>query len=56
MIAERMVGGPSYPEMIEEVDKELTNVIEDFGRAMNIETLRIVNETSKLPFSQSTNI
>ncbi len=58
MIAARMIGGPAYPEMIEEVDRELTKVIEDFDRAMNFEALRIANianETSKLSFSQSIN-
>ena len=52
IIAARTIGGPSYPEMIEEVDRELTKVIEDFDRAMNFEALRIANETSKLSFSQ----
>ena len=47
MIAARTIGGPSYPEMIEEMDKELTNVIEDFDRAMNFEALCLANETSK---------
>ena len=51
MIAARTIGGPAYPEMIEEVDRELTKVIEDFDRAMNFEAL--ANETSKLSFSQS---
>ena len=58
MIAARTIGGPAYPEMIEEVDRELTKVIEDFDRAMNFEALRIANmanETSKLLFSQSVN-
>ena len=55
MIAARMIGGPSYPEMIEEIDRELTKVIEDFDRAMSFEALRVVNETSKLSFSQSVN-
>ena len=55
MIAARTIGGPSYPEMIEEVDRELTKVIEDFGHAMNVETLRIANDTSKLSFSQPVN-
>ena len=58
MIAARTIGGPSYPEMIEEVERELTKVIEDFDRAMNFEALRIANmanETSKLLFSQSVN-
>jgi len=47
MIAARTIGGPSYPEMIEEMDKELTNVIEDFDRATNFEALCLANETSK---------
>ncbi len=37
MIAARRIGGPAYPEMIEEIDKELTMVIEDFDRAINFE-------------------
>ena len=53
MVAARTTGGLSYPEMIEEMDKEFTKVIEDFDRAMNYETLRLANETSKLSFSQS---
>ena len=51
MIAARRIGGPAYPEMIEEVDRELTKVIEDFDRAMNFETLRLVNETKAFLFS-----
>jgi len=51
MIAARRIGGPAYPEMIEEIDKELTMVIEDFDRAINFEAL--ANDTSKLSFSQS---
>ena len=53
MITARTIGGPSYPERIEEANRELTEVIEDFDRAMDYETLRIANETSKLSFSQS---
>ena len=53
MSAARTIGGPSYPEMIEEMDKELTKVIDDFDRAMDFEALRLANETSKLSFSQS---
>jgi hypothetical protein len=53
MIAARTTGGPAYPEMIEEIDRELSKVIEDFDRAVNVETLRLANETSKLSFSQS---
>ncbi len=48
-----MICGPAYPEMIEEIDRELTKVIEDFDRAMNYEVLRLANETSKLSFSHS---
>ena len=51
MIAARRIGGPAYSEMIEEIDRELTKVIEDFDRAMSFETLRLANETSKLSFS-----
>ena len=47
MIAERTVGGLVRPEKIEEMDRELTEVIEDFDRAMNIEALRQAKETSK---------
>ena len=39
--------------MIDEMDDELTKVIEDFDRAMNFEALRLANETSKPSFSQS---
>ena len=52
MMTARTIGGPAYPEMIEEVDRELTKVIEDFDRAMNFEALRLANETSKLSLSQ----
>ena len=34
-------GGPAYREKIEEIDSELTKVTEDFGRAVNIEALRL---------------
>ena len=51
MTAARRIGGPAYPEMIEEMDRELTKVIEDFDRAINFETL--ANDTSKLSLSQS---
>ena len=46
MIAARTIGGPSYQEMIEEMDIELTKVIDDFDRAVNVEALRLANETS----------
>ena len=50
MIAARTISGPTYPEMIEEIERELTKVIEDFDRVMNFEALRLANEISKLPF------
>jgi len=53
MTAARTIGGPAYPEMIEEIDRELSNVIEDFERAVYVEGLRLADETSKLSFSQS---
>ena len=53
MILARTSGGPAYPEMIGEMDRALSNVIEDFNRAVYVEALRLANETSKLLFSQS---
>jgi len=47
MIAERTLGGLVHPEKFEEMDEELTKVIEDFDRAVNIEALRLAKETSK---------
>ena len=47
MIAERTLSGLVHPEKIEEMDRELTKVIEDFDRAMNVEALRLAKETSK---------
>ena len=52
-ITARTIGGTAYPDMIEEMDRELTKVIEDFGRAMNFEALRLANESSKLSCHQS---
>ena len=47
MIAERTLGGLVHPEKIEETDKELPEVIEDFDRAVNVVALRLANGTSK---------
>ena len=47
MIAGRTLGGLVRPEKIEEMDEELTKVIEDFDRAVNVETLRLAKEASK---------
>jgi len=53
MIAARTIGGPAYPKMIEDMDRELRDIIEDFDRAVNVEALRLANETSKLSISQN---
>ena len=50
MIAAKTIGGPEYPEMVEDMDRELTMVLEEFDRAMNFEILRLANETSKPSF------
>ena len=46
MIAERTLSGLAHPQKIEEMSKELTKVIEDFDRAMNVETLRLASKHS----------
>jgi len=46
MIAERTMSGLAHPHRIEEMSKELTKVIEDFDRAMDVETLRLAKESS----------
>ena len=53
MVIVKMSAGLGYQEMIEEIDKELTKVIEDFERAMNGEALRLAKETGKRPSSQN---
>jgi hypothetical protein len=55
MITARTTGGPAYSERIEEMDRELTKVVEGFDRAMKFEALRLSNEISELSFSQSVN-
>ena len=45
--AARTVGGLAYVERIKELDGELTKVIEDFDRAVNVEALRRAKETGK---------
>ena len=47
MIAVRAVAGLVHPEKIEEMERELMKVIEDFDRAVNVEALRLAKETSK---------
>jgi len=38
---------PANPEKIEEMDKELTKVIEDFNHAVDVETLRLAKKNGK---------
>ena len=47
MITERTLTGLVHPQKIEEMSKELTKVIEDFDRAMNVEALRLAKELAK---------
>ena len=47
MITARMVGGPAYPEKIEEMDRELTKVIEDFSHAVDVEALRLAKKNGR---------
>ena len=48
----RTVGGLVSSEKIGEMEKELTKVIEDFDRAVNIEALRLAKETGTHSLSQ----
>ena len=48
-----MGGGPAYLGVIEDIDGELTKVIEDFDRAVNVDTLRRTKETGLYTLSQS---
>jgi len=52
MITARAVGGCAYPERIEEMDRELTKVIEDFNHAVDVEALRLakMNRKCSLPY------
>jgi hypothetical protein len=47
MIAARTIGGSAYVEKIEEMDKELTKVIEDFNHAVDVEALRLAKKNGK---------
>src|SRR5258706_1247672 len=42
-----MVGGPTHPEKMEEMDRELTKVIEDFNHAVDVEALRLAKRNGK---------
>jgi hypothetical protein len=47
MVTERAVGGLVRPEKIEEMDRELAKVIEEFGRAVSVETLYLAKKIGK---------
>ena len=55
MFAARRIGGPAYSEMIQEINRELTKLIEELDRAMYVEAPRLADETSKILFSQFVN-
>lgn len=44
---ERKVGGLIHSVTIEELDAELTKVIEDFDRALNVEALRLAQKSGQ---------
>jgi hypothetical protein len=48
-----MGGSSACQDAIEEMDRELTKVIEDFDRAVNIEALRQTKETGEHSLSHS---
>ena len=56
MMAERMVGGLVCPEKIEEMERELAKVIEDFGHAVNVETLSLAKKNGKHSISRSDDV
>ena len=47
MIAARTVGGLVRPDAIEEMERDLTKVIEDFHHAVNVEALRRIKKTGE---------
>jgi len=53
IITARMVGGSTYSEAIEEINGELTKVIEEFEHAVDVETLRFAKKSGKHALSQS---
>jgi len=57
MIVVRMMGGLVHPEVMGDMDKELTKVIKDFDHAVNVEALcqakKIGKHSSSQPSSSS---
>jgi len=46
-------GAPAYLEGIEEMERDLTRVIGDFDRAVDVEALRLAKKSGKRSLSQS---
>ena len=49
------MGGPAYLETIEEMERDLTKVIEDFDRAVDVEALCLAKKSGKRSLFQSGN-
>jgi len=47
MITARAVGRSAHPEKIEEMDRELAKVIEDFNHAVDVEALRLAKKNGE---------
>ena len=47
MFTARLVGGLAHPEKIEQMDRELTKVTEDFNHAVDLEALRLAKKNGK---------
>ena len=47
IIAAKTIGGSAYQETIEEMDRELTKVIEDFSRAVDVEALLLAKKNGE---------
>ena len=52
----RTAGGLAYREKMEEMDGELTKVIEDFSRAVDIEALRFAKNAGTHALSRPGNV
>jgi len=51
MIVARTAGGSAYQDTIKEIESELTRVVDDFDRAVDVEALRRTKETGEHSFS-----
>ena len=47
MMTARTVGGLAHPEKMEEMDRELTKVIEDLNHAVDVEALRLARKNGQ---------